>query len=54
MRAEDLVAELEVQYPDNVMAIDKLSDKERIEYIAVIKLIAHIKIIINPTGKKGL
>jgi len=47
MRAEDLIKEIEDKYPNDIRMIEELDDKERIEYIATIKLVAWMKQIVK-------
>jgi len=47
MRAEELIKELEAKFPNEILMIEELTDKERFEYIAAIKLIAYMKQIIK-------
>jgi len=50
MRVEDLIEELETQYPDTVDGL--LTKEDLIERQAQIKMIAHIKLIVTPPKKK--
>ena len=50
MRAEDLIEEIEKQYPDSVLLIENLSEKEKIEYVAIVKLIEYMKLLTKNKG----
>ena len=47
MRGIDLVEELEKKFPNDIMMIEELTEKERFEYIAAIKLIAYMKMLLK-------
>jgi hypothetical protein len=51
MRVEDLIEEVEKQFPNDIMALEGLSYVERMEYEAAIKLIAFMKLLIEPKEK---
>ena len=52
MRVEDLLEELDKQYPDSALALQALTERERNEYIAKLELIAHIRLIVTPPKKR--
>lgn len=44
---ERLIEELEKRYPDKALLLDEMRHRDRIEYIAKLKLIVEIKTIIG-------
>ena len=51
MRAEEILEELEKQYPDSLSGIE--SKEELDERKVQIKLISHIRLMVTPQKKKG-
>lgn len=43
MQIKELIEVLEKEYPNDVTALTKMSDRERDAYIAQVELIEHIK-----------